>query len=188
MARDLLSVASYRQMKGRAGRKGKDTEGEGFMCYTKPDEENVQKIVKGEMPAISSRLSVENRGFERALLEAVVANLATSQTAIETYASFTLYFHQAEDKGDVLDILQNAADYLVEEQLVEPVDSGYTQAGGALQATTLGKAIVTSALSIDEGLFVHRELGRSMRCFILDDELVPLPPARPAQSIVNVSI
>lgn len=173
MARDLLSVASYRQMKGRAGRKGKDTEGESFLCHSKPDEDNVTKMVQGEMPHISSRLDVESRGFERALLEAVVANLATSQTAIETYAGFTLCFHQAEDRGGVLGELQKAAEYLIEEKLVEPIDTGYTQAGGALQATTLGKAIVTSALSIEEGLFVHRELERSMRCFILDDELVP---------------
>jgi hypothetical protein len=52
------------------------------------------------------------------------------------------------------------------------IEEGFTQAGGGLQATILGKAIVSSALSIDEGLFVHRELKRSMRSFILDDELV----------------
>jgi len=96
MGRELLSVASYRQMKGRAGRKGKDTYGESFLCYVKSDDESVMKMVKGEMPAISSYLASESKGFERALLEAVVANLATSHTAIVTYASWTLYFHQAE--------------------------------------------------------------------------------------------
>jgi len=54
------------------------------------------KMVNGEMPAISSYLGKECKGFEIALLEAVAANLATSQTAIETYATWTLYFHQAE--------------------------------------------------------------------------------------------
>jgi len=65
-----------------------------------------------------------------------------------------------------------SAKFLTDNGLVEIVQEGYTQAGGALRATMLGKAIVTSALSIDEGLFVHRELQRSMRGFILDDELV----------------
>lgn len=55
---------------------------------------------------------------------------------------------------------------------MELIAEGFTQAGGALKATILGKAIITSALSIDEGLFVFRELQRSMRGFILDDELV----------------
>src|SRR5271170_4084037 len=96
MGRDFLSVASYRQMKGRAGRKGKDTHGESYLCYTKHDEENVAKMVNGEMPAISSCLNRESKGFERALLEAVSANLATSQTAIDTYATWTLFFHQPE--------------------------------------------------------------------------------------------
>jgi replicative superfamily II helicase len=96
MGRDFLSVASYRQMKGRAGRKGKDTHGESYMCYSKHDEEEVMKMVNGEMPAIESYLGLENKGFERALLEAVSANLATSQIAIETYAKWTLYYHQLE--------------------------------------------------------------------------------------------
>jgi DNA polymerase theta len=96
MAREFLSVASYRQMKGRAGRKGKDTFGESFLVYADKDAEDVDKIVNGEMPVISSCLGRETRGFERALLEAVAANLATSQTAIETYASWTLCYHQAE--------------------------------------------------------------------------------------------
>jgi replicative superfamily II helicase len=96
MGRDLLSVSSYRQMKGRAGRKGKDTHGESFLCYVKSDEENVLKMIKGDMPSISSCLARESKGFERALLEAVVGNLATSHTATVTYATWTLYYHQAE--------------------------------------------------------------------------------------------
>jgi len=65
-----------------------------------------------------------------------------------------------------------SAQFLLDNGLVEMIKEGYTQAGGALRATTLGKAVVTSALSVDEGLFVYRDLQRSMRCFILDDELV----------------
>jgi hypothetical protein len=58
------------------------------LCFNKTDEEDdVMKMVNGEMPFISSRLEVESKGFERALLEAVVANLATSCNAIETYAT-----------------------------------------------------------------------------------------------------
>lgn len=78
------------------------------------------------------------------------------------------------DEEVVLEILRQAAAYLFENGLVEAIADGFTQVGGALKATTLGKAIVTSALSIDEGLFVHHELERSMRGFILDDELVSL--------------
>ena len=96
MARDLLSVASYRQMKGRAGRKGKDTHGESFLVYGKFDEAGVQKMVTGELPEIRSHLGREIKGFERALLEAISANLATSQTAIETYAMWTLFYHHPE--------------------------------------------------------------------------------------------
>ena len=68
--------------------------------------------------------------------------------------------------------LKKAVTFLFDNELVEVITEGLTQYGGGLKATILGKAIVTSALSIDEGLFVHRELQRSMRAFILDDELV----------------
>jgi hypothetical protein len=74
--------------------------------------------------------------------------------------------------------LKRAAAYLIENGLAETITEGFTQSGGGLQATTLGKAVVTSALSIDEGLFVYRELQRSMRGFVLDDELVFLPLKR----------
>jgi replicative superfamily II helicase len=172
-------------MKGRAGRKGKDTYGESFLCFTKNDKDGVMKIVNGEMPAISSRLGLESKGFERVLLEAISANLATSQTAIEMYATWTLFFRQTgykllvtvvdcRDVDATLETLRRATTCLLENGLVEAIVDGFTQAGGALKPTTLGKAIVTSALSVDEGLFVHRELDRSMRSFILDDELVSL--------------
>jgi DNA polymerase theta len=198
MARDILSVASYRQMKGRAGRKGKDTHGESFLVFAEKDADKVYKMVNGEIPAISSCLGQETRGFERALLEAVVANLATSQTAIETYAAWTLCFHQTEyvsfsiaddrDVENVHDILRAAAAYLLENGLVEMITEGYTQAGGGLKATILGKAVVASSLSTDEGLFVHRELQRSMRGFILDDELVSNPLKRILMTAFNIPL
>jgi hypothetical protein len=74
----------------------------------------------------------------------------------------------------VKEILRNAAKYLLENGLVEMITHGFTQDGGGLKATVLGKAVVASSLSTDEGLFVHRELQRSMRGFILDDELVTI--------------
>jgi len=69
-------------------------------------------------------------------------------------------------------MLKRATEFLLESGLVEIITEGFTQSGGGLKPTTLGKAIVASALSIDEGLFVQRELRRSMRAFVLDDELV----------------
>ena len=71
--------------------------------------------------------------------------------------------------------MKQASTFLIENGLVEPILEGLTQAGGGLRATVLGKAIVSSALSVDEGLFIHRELERSMRSFILHDELVRPP-------------
>jgi len=81
--------------------------------------------------------------------------------------------------------LKRSSEFLIENGLVEPITEGFTQTGGGLQATHLGKAIVSSALSIDEGLFVHRELERSMRSFILDDELVHSPSSSPTNNSIS---
>ena len=70
--------------------------------------------------------------------------------------------------------MKRAAANLIENGLAEEITEGFTQAGGGLKSTVLGKAIVSSALSIDEALFVYRELERSMRGFVLDDELVQI--------------
>jgi len=83
----------------------------------------------------------------------------------------------SRDWSGVTEILRKAEEYLIENGLAANIEHGFTQAGGGLQSTTLGKAIVSAALSIDEGLFVHRELERSMRKFILDDELVIPSPS-----------
>jgi DNA polymerase theta len=38
-------------------------------------------------------------------------------------------------------------------------------------ATQLGKAIVASAIDPDDGVFIHKELSRALRAFVMDGEM-----------------
>lgn len=61
--KDLLSPIMLSQMRGRAGRKGKDTEGESFLCCEKNDLKEVRELTKMSMPEIKSALG-EDSGRE----------------------------------------------------------------------------------------------------------------------------
>lgn len=59
---------------------------------------------------------------------------------------------------------------------------------GACEATQLGKAIVASSLEPEDGAFVHRELQRALRAFVLDGEMHILYTFTPVQDFaINVN-
>ncbi len=65
MGRDLIGPAMLRQMRGRAGRKGKDDVGESFLCCEKADLEEVVQLLEADLPAVESSLTPEKRGLKR---------------------------------------------------------------------------------------------------------------------------
>jgi replicative superfamily II helicase len=58
-------TVSRRQMRGRAGRKGKDEIGETFLCCQPSDLEAVVELIEVELPIVTSSLAPEKRGIER---------------------------------------------------------------------------------------------------------------------------
>lgn len=52
---------------------------------------------------------------------------------------------------------------------------------GNHQATQLGKAVVASSLEPEDGAFVHRELLRALRAFVMDGEMHILYTFTPVQ-------
>ena len=53
------------QMRGRAGRKGKDEIGETYLCCQKSDITAVSELLEADLPNVSSCLSHDKRGIER---------------------------------------------------------------------------------------------------------------------------
>lgn len=65
MGRDLIGPAMLRQMRGRAGRKGKDEIGESYLCCQKADLEEVAQLLDADLPIVESSLTPEKRGITR---------------------------------------------------------------------------------------------------------------------------
>ncbi|ETS87920.1 hypothetical protein PFICI_01748 [Pestalotiopsis fici W106-1] len=174
MGRDLVGPSMLRQMRGRAGRKGKDEVGETFLCCRKNDLEDVVELMHADLPQISSGLLTDKHRIQRAILEAIAIKLATSSVSIDDYMQKTLLS---------LTAAPTAIQEHVQSSLADLTDMGFIvpdQSGG-FEATQLGRAVVASALEPEDGAFVHRELQRALRAFVMDGEMHILYTFTPVQ-------
>lgn len=164
MGRDLVGPAMLRQMRGRAGRKGKDEVGETYLCCRQADLEAVVDLMNAELPEVSSCLIAEDRRILRALLEAIAIKLATSRESLDDYVSKTLLACTA-DPVDLQASVEGALTDLQKKEFIT-IDKF-----GNFEATKLGKAIVASVLDPEDGIFIHDELKKALQAFVLDGEM-----------------
>ncbi|MCJ1378258.1 hypothetical protein MMC17_001355 [Xylographa soralifera] len=164
MGRDLVAPAMLRQMRGRAGRKGKDELGESYVCCEKQDLDEVGQLLEAELPGVESCLTPEKRGIKRALLEVIAVRLATHPDAVQEYIRRTLVYHTMDREALNL-MVQTTIKDLLDSQLVL-LDENRTYS-----ATQLGQAIVASSLTPEDGIFVNAEFQRALKAFVLDGEM-----------------
>ncbi|KAL9125811.1 MAG: hypothetical protein Q9217_005042 [Psora testacea] len=181
MGRDLIGPAMLRQMRGRAGRKGKDEIGESYICCQKADLDEVTQLLEADLPIVESVLTAEKRGIKRALLEVITVRLATHVAAIQEYVRRTLLYHTMETK-DLDTMVTTTLDELIGEDLVT-VDSY-----GAYEATSLSQATVASYLTPEDGLFLNGELRRALSAFVMDGEMHIFYTFTPVWNPGNVEI
>lgn len=164
MGRDLVGPSMLRQMRGRAGRKGKDEIGETYLCCRKTDLEDVVDLMSAELPQLSSGLTTDKHRIQRALLETIVIRLANSRDSIDEYLQKSLLSLSVDP-----DIISGHVD----SNLEDLTSMGFIEADSSYQytATQLGKAVVASSLEPEHGVFIHREMQRALRAFVLDGEM-----------------
>ncbi|KAJ5630057.1 Helicase C-terminal [Penicillium herquei] len=181
MGRELVGPAMFRQMCGRAGRKGKDDAGETYLICIKADLEAVCDLLDADMPAIESSLVPEKRGLKRALLEAIATGLVSGCEAIKEYVQCTLLYRTL-DKKLVYSIMKSALQELVDEELL------IFEEDEAYKATLLGQAVVASAFAPEDGLFVHEELKRALQAFVMDGDMQVFYMFTPLQVATSTNI
>jgi DNA polymerase theta len=65
MGREFVGPSMLRQMRGRAGRQGKASIGETYLCSRENDLEQVVELMNAELPPVASCLNTENRRIQR---------------------------------------------------------------------------------------------------------------------------
>ncbi|XP_045135227.1 DNA polymerase theta-like [Portunus trituberculatus] len=180
----ILDVLTYKQMVGRAGRKGVDMKGESILICREGEKEKAKTLMTSSLPPITSCLQKDaslTSSMKRAVLEVIVSGVAKTPQEVEKYCSCTLLAaslragqleeKQGNDLSHTQSSLKSCIDFLLENEFIRL--QGEEEEEGSVQhvGTQLGLAVLASGLSPDEGLHVFSELHRARKCFVLENEL-----------------
>ncbi|XP_012425409.5 DNA polymerase theta [Taeniopygia guttata] len=181
----LLDILTYKQMAGRAGRKGVDTEGESILVCKPSERSKGAALLQGSLkPVCSCLLRREGEGvassMKRAILEIIVGGVANTPEDVQTYASCTLLASslkeskrengKEEDKARAGPIEACVA-WLLENEFIQVVDSDNDVKAKVYHPTHLGSATLSSSLSPTEALEIFADLQRAMKSFVLENDL-----------------
>ncbi|XP_054858086.1 DNA polymerase theta [Eublepharis macularius] len=178
-----LDILTYKQMAGRAGRKGIDIVGESIlMC--KPSEKTAGiALLQGCLKPVRSCL-LRQEGEEvtssmiRAILEIVVGGVASSPDDIQAYASCTLLGASLKDiqkdsGRDQEKICHGAIDacvkWLLENEFIQVLISDTDKE--TYCPTHLGSATLFSSFSPIAALEIFADLQKAMKSFVLENDL-----------------
>ncbi|XP_044756210.1 DNA polymerase theta isoform X2 [Coccinella septempunctata] len=164
-----IDILTYRQMIGRAGRMGIDTEGQSILICQKSDYNTAKFLTQSSLKPVKSCLEDVGK-FKRALLEIIASGVASSPQDLEIFAKSTLISTQDDNKSsEKLDPVMKVIEFLknfnfIRLQKAEDGTSKYFP-------TALGKACLSSSLPPGEGLELFTELEKARQCLVLETEL-----------------
>lgn len=196
----MMSNLTYRQMIGRAGRKGKDILGESILVCDEKNARIGKELVVAPLDPIKSCLDTDNHAhLKRALLEIIASSVANTKTDIESFVNSTLfcqqhsinfsYFHiddeelksatakmpkkQIKDINEVAadsDPIKSSMDFLLEYEFIR---IHVDEEANEVQfvPTRLGLACLSSSLPPKDGFLLFSELQKSRQNFVLESEL-----------------
>uniref|UniRef100_A0A8C3R617 DNA polymerase theta n=1 Tax=Cyanoderma ruficeps TaxID=181631 RepID=A0A8C3R617_9PASS len=180
----LLDILTYKQMAGRAGRKGVDTEGESILVCKPSERSKGAALLQGSLkPVCSCLLRREGEGvassMKRAILEIIVGGVANTPEDVQTYASCTLLASSLKEskwengKGQDKQAgpIEACVAWLLENEFIQIVDSGSGVKGKVYHPTHLGSATLSSSLSPTEAMEIFADLQRAMKSFVLENDL-----------------
>ncbi|XP_071956971.1 DNA polymerase theta-like [Antedon mediterranea] len=193
--RSVLDTLTYRQMAGRAGRKGIDTEGESILVCKPSEKYKAEKLVKSKLSAVHSCLQQNEElssSMKRAILEVIASGVASTPAEVQQYSSSTLLAAslEMEKQPGTSETkkceIENCIEFLKVNEFIhlQTVETN----GGDVERfvpTQLGSATLSSAMSPDEALAVFAELQRARKNFVLENELHIIYQVTPIYQSVN---
>uniref|UniRef100_A0A672JB02 DNA polymerase theta n=1 Tax=Salarias fasciatus TaxID=181472 RepID=A0A672JB02_SALFA len=181
----LLDPLTYKQMAGRAGRKGVDTTGESVLVCKEVERQKGISLLNGTLQPISSCLvKREGEGVTtsmlRAILEIIVGGVASSPQDVRLYASCSLLAasmkHESKNKSNEESnkgAIEACVEWLMENEFIsiQKDGAGNSTTGMRYCPTQLGAATLSSSLSPPEALGIFADLQRAMKGFVLENDL-----------------
>uniref|UniRef100_A0A3P8PU19 DNA polymerase theta n=1 Tax=Astatotilapia calliptera TaxID=8154 RepID=A0A3P8PU19_ASTCA len=176
----LLDPLTYKQMAGRAGRKGIDTTGESVLVCKEAERQKGITLLKGALQPISSCLvRREGEGVTtsmlRAILEIIVGGVASTPQDVRLYASCSLLAASMKCHGKNVSkeeaskgSIETCVEWLMENEFINIQKDGQDE---RYCPTQLGAATLSSSLSPPEALGIFADLQRAMKGFVLENDL-----------------
>ena len=110
------------------------------------------------------KASTQRTDSNRALLEVITIRLATHMAAIQEYVQNTLLYHSMDR-----DSLDNMVATTLEELIASRLITLDTM--GSYEPTLISQATVAAYLAPEDGLFLHDELQRALKAFVMDGDM-----------------
>ncbi|KAM9319608.1 DNA polymerase theta [Gastrophryne carolinensis] len=178
----LLDILTYKQMAGRAGRKGVDTEGESILVCKPAERTKGISLLQGCLrPVQSCLLRKGGAGVTgsmiRAILEIVAGGVADTPEDVRIYASCTLLAASMREENEDpeqadLGAIEACVEWLLKNEFInlfeEERDGNKVE---VYRATKLGSATLASSMSPMEALGIFADLQRAMKGFVLENDL-----------------
>lgn len=172
-----LNPMVYRQMIGRAGRKGVDTAGESILVCRSNEEKIGKNLITSSIMPITSCLGERFMGasaegvisgsLKKALLEVIANNSARTRSQIDQYLNSSFWFSSSTqaEKDSYMSSITEVLTYLSLRGFTEEIRRG------VYKPTRLGNAVLASGLSPEEALDLVQDLTRAREGFCLVNDL-----------------
>ena len=115
------------------------------------------------------------------MLEVIAIRLAVTRESLDDYVSKTMLAYSAEPQS-IQDHVEASIADLQNMRFIDIDDDG------DFQATLLGKAVVASSLDPEDGIFVHNELKKALKAFVLDGDMHVLYNFTPVHDLDGVQV
>ncbi|KAM7322117.1 hypothetical protein ACRRTK_018958 [Alexandromys fortis] len=178
-----LDILTYKQMVGRAGRKGVDTMGESILICKNSEKSKGIALLRGSLEPVHSCLQRHGditASMKRAILEIIVGGVASTSQDMQTYTSCTFLAAgikegsqgKQRNQDDVqLGAIDACVTWLLENEFIQVAEPSDGSGGKVYHPTHLGSATLSSSLSPTDTLDIFADLQRAMKGFVLENDL-----------------
>ena len=160
IGRDMLSVTTFRQMCGRAGRAGQATLGEAFLVVGDKERDRAFALMNAPYPPVVSQIAPKTdggRGMLKALLEIHSLGVCGSVNDVLAFVEGTLWFFASsiQCRHEVVVSSRKCLTFLIQARMVESasIESDYTTS-----ITRFGLATIEGGMNPDEVMVYYEDL------------------------------